>query len=114
MAAIAFFVYEAVGPVNLKYNGYYNKLHVERYSGLVDIEGYNRDMGIDQKDLVISMPDGSNNISLYLMNQPGFTDFGFVNFQKKERMDYFISLGAKYLVVSDTGLLQKRRVSIYA
>jgi hypothetical protein len=57
--------------------------------------------------LVISIPDPSNNITLYLMNQPGFTDYGFTWYKDEKRVKHFISLGAKYLVLNDTSLIQK-------
>lgn len=93
--------------VNFKYKGYYNTWFKVKFHGLVDIEKVNRKFGIKPDDLIISMPDESNNISLYLMNQPGFTDYGFGDKSGKERIDFLISKGAKYLVISDTSIYRK-------
>ncbi|MDZ7774841.1 MAG: hypothetical protein U5L09_04110 [Bacteroidales bacterium] len=66
------------------------------------MEEYNRNtLGIEPRELVIAIPDPSNNISLYLMNQPGFTEFGINHLQGKERIEYLMSKGAKYLFISD-------------
>jgi hypothetical protein len=47
----------------------------------------------------MSVPDGSTNTSLYLMNQIGWTEcFNSSSYA----IDYFISAGAKFLIVSDT------------
>jgi len=62
------------------------------------ITPYLRSIGIDRDDKVISMPDTSPNITLYLMDQKGYTEFGFV-YEGKKRMEHFISIGAKYLII---------------
>jgi hypothetical protein len=38
------------------------------------------------------------------MNQPGYTDFGFMQYEGAERIEFFKSKGAKYLFVSDRTL----------
>lgn len=101
---VLLFTNEAVDRVKYKYHSYYNDGHRKLHYGFVDIEDYNRSLGIKQKDLVVSLPDGSMNISLYLMNQPGYTAYGFANLSGKERMDFLIEKGAKYLFISDSGL----------
>jgi hypothetical protein len=66
---------------------------------LYEIEPYLRKIGMKRNDLVMSVPDGSTNTSLYLMNQIGWTEcFNSSSYS----IDYFISAGAKFLIVSDT------------
>jgi hypothetical protein len=72
------------------------------FQALEEITPYLRSLGIDRHDRVVSIPDPSINISLYLMDQKGFTDFGYSETKGKtvERMQRFIQIGAKYLIVS--------------
>lgn len=65
------------------------------------METYNRSLGISADDPVISLPDPSVCISLYLMNQRGWTDFGNQFYQKDEIAEK-IKIGAKYLILNDT------------
>ena len=105
---LAYYAYEARVRVDSKFNGCYNNLHIKYYNGYVGLEKINRENGINKMDLVISIPDNSINISLYLMNQPGFTDYGFINKKGKKRIEFFISKGAKYLFVNDTTIYNKQ------
>ncbi len=72
------------------------------FQGLEEINPYLRSLGIDRDDRVVSIPDPSINISLYLMDQKGFTDFGYSETKGKiaERMNRFIQIGANYLIVT--------------
>jgi len=103
-AIVIFFVYQAVGIVDFKLNGYYNDQHRQRYAAYDGLEEVNRELGILPMDKVISMPDVSINISLYLMNQPGYTEFGHNGKQGTERIEFFISNGASYLFICDSNL----------
>ncbi len=85
----------------------YNKWHVRWFHGLENIEPELRKVGIQQTDKVISIPDPSINISLNMMNQPGYTDFLRMSLPLDERIDYQISKGAKYLILGDSLLYQK-------
>jgi|GEM_PF-6759681 uncharacterized membrane protein len=69
-----------------------------------ELEPYLRSIGLKHTDKVVSVPDGSPNISLYLMNQPGWTEiFNSPGYD----IYYFQSKGAKYLIVNDSTYLQK-------
>jgi hypothetical protein len=107
MIWVSFLVIECNKNINIKFHGYHNYSHKHFYHGLQDIEKTNRNLGIQQNDLVISIPDPSINITLYLMNQPGFTDFGLFNKSGTERIDYFIKKNAKYLIINDTSIYSK-------
>jgi len=73
------------------------------------VSPYLRSIGIQRADRVISIPDPSFNISLCLMDQKGFTDFGYYDFEGDRRIKKFISMGAKYLIINDTIILKDRR-----
>jgi len=89
-----------------RYTGWMNSHHLEYTKSLETITPYLRELGIERDDLVVSIPDGSINISLYLMNQKGYTNFGnkmldSMSFASK------IEQGCKYLIINDTALLKQ-------
>ena len=67
---------------------------------LEDIYPYFEKIGIKPGDRVISIPDGSFNVTLYLMKHPGWTEYGL----DKTNLRKYITRGAKYLIVNDTTL----------
>lgn len=74
---------------------------------------YLRSIGIKQDDKVISIPDESINITLYLMNQKGWNNFGLTEWKGTDRINRQILLGAKYLIVNDTAALSSENVKPY-
>jgi hypothetical protein len=82
----------------------YHKKYNDNFKAIETITPYLRSLGISRNDMVISIPDQSPNISLYLMDQKGFTDFGFNNLKGEIRFSHFIALGAKYLIVNNDSL----------
>ncbi|MGC9331927.1 MAG: ArnT family glycosyltransferase [Bacteroidales bacterium] len=112
---IGYYAYECRQMIHFKHEGYLNAMHEKCYSGFIGMETYNRELGIAPRDPVISIPDPSINISLYLMNQPGWTEFRLPKYRKSSRyigsdgMNYFISKGAKYLFISDPNILNDKK-----
>jgi hypothetical protein len=70
------------------------------FKALETITPYLRSLGIKRSDIVISIPDPSPNITLYLMDQKGFTDLFFVDLTGADRIKFFINSGAKYLIIN--------------
>lgn len=103
---LLFLIVDAKTKAQQKLHGF-NIWHTKWFHGLEDIEPELRNIGILPTDKVISIPDPSINISLNMMNQPGFTDFIRMNIPVEERIDFQISKGAKYLVLGDSLLYQK-------
>ena len=68
------------------------------------ITPYLRTLGIKRTDKVVSVPDPSFNITLYLMDQKGFT--ATENQLKNDSLilGNYKRLGAKYLIVNDTAI----------
>ena len=91
--------YNLVMQHNRYFNNDYNTVNKDLYS----VEPYLRSIGIKRTDLVVSVPDPSLNNSLYLMNNPGWTE-AFTD--KNYNIYYFIDLGAKYLIVNDSSYAQ--------
>lgn len=87
----------------------WRRYHTQQFqSGLPEgsytLTPYLRSLGIERQDKVVSVPDQSPNITLYLMNQPGYSEaFGAL----EAYMEDLPSLGAKYLIVHDSSYLSK-------
>ncbi len=86
---------------------YTNDNYKRKIEALSSIESYNRSLNIAKDDKVVCMPDPSINISLYLMNQKGFTDYGFSDLYGADRLKFNINNGAKYLFVLDDETLKQ-------
>ena len=78
-------------------NRYFGFLKEGLNENLQTITPYLRSIGIAQNDIVVSLPDPSINISLYLMNQPGWTE---ASTSDNYNINYFVTRGAKYLIVN--------------
>ena len=96
------------------YCGTYNK-------AFETITPYLRDLGIQRDDLVYSTPDGTINMSLYLMDQKGFSDFYIGGIPEDQRIATVKALRARYLIINDSTLYRrpflapwiKRRIGTY-
>jgi hypothetical protein len=84
-----------------------------KFKAYETITPYLRSLGINRDDLVASIPDQSPNISLYFMDQKGFTSLYQDGKTIKEQLDFFIDRGAKYLIINDTTLYQKEEFIEY-
>jgi len=58
------------------------------------------DMGVKKPDKIICLSDNSFNASLFLMGRDGWTNFEPI--RNVERIDFYRSKGAKYLVIRDS------------
>ena len=103
---LIFNIYYTKGQMHERYHGWRN--NVADYIDLHTIEPYLREIGVNHTDTVVSIPDGTN-VSLYLMNQRGWTEHVDQEFNKGEKR-YFnadsagvalsINKGAKYLILN--------------
>lgn len=81
---------ERYGSKNNEYN---------QYKDVHSIGPYLEKIGIKREDKVISLPDGTSNYTLYLMNRAGWTA---TNFQQDSlQIKKYMSLGAKYLILTE-------------
>jgi hypothetical protein len=88
-------------------------IYKTRYESLETITPYLRELGISRTDHVISVPDISPNISLYMMDQKGYTEFGLFDPEGNDRIGHYISAGTKYLIVNDPAYLNRPFLSKY-
>ncbi|MFW5803874.1 MAG: glycosyltransferase family 39 protein [bacterium] len=82
------------------------------FKAFENITPYLRSLGIKKEDKVISIRDDSFNISLYLMNQKGFTSYGN-DYSQSGTIENKIKLGAKYLLINDQNLLSETYLKPY-
>jgi hypothetical protein len=92
--------------IKLRYYGWPNQYHLNVTKPLETITPYLRSIGIQYNDTVLFIQDPSLNISLYLMEQKGYTNFAS-RLKDSSFIREKIELGAKYLFVNDTLFLQK-------
>ncbi|MCX6251837.1 MAG: glycosyltransferase family 39 protein [Bacteroidetes bacterium] len=93
--------------------GKFNAWSDERFKALQTITPVLRQLGIDRTDRVLSIPDWSINISLYLMDQKGFSDFFCDNIPYGEKMGLMKKLGCKYIILNDTSLCHDQGLAPY-
>lgn len=65
------------------------------------ITPYLRSLGIEREDRVLSFSDRSINITLYLMDQKGFSSFGYHALSLEEKMKLYKENGVKYIIVDE-------------
>jgi hypothetical protein len=94
---LLFNAHYAQGKLDERYNGWQNEYPA--YKDVHTITPYLRELGIKPEDKVISIPDGSTNYTLYLMNQKGWTALNFFN--DSLQIKKYIGLGAKYLILTE-------------
>jgi len=114
IALLLFNITNAKGALQERYEGWWN--NHGHHNDLEDITPFLRTIGIKPNDKVISLPDISN-LSLYLMNQKGWTEYVdrrygqlppiFYN-RDENGIQHSINNGAKYLIVNGYNGLIKR------
>lgn len=79
----------------------------ERWSALSELPEHLEAWGIPDSALVLSLPDGSPNVSLTRMGRMGFTSLYEAGLHAGERVAWAVSRGASYLVVNQPALLEQ-------
>lgn len=103
---------KAQGKLKERFNSYYNHQHLTYFQVLEDIESDLQELGIDKNAKVISIPDESPNISLYLMNRKGWTSYGNQNLDS-EGIAHSIALGAQFLIVNEPEMVNEDYLKAY-
>jgi hypothetical protein len=81
-----------------EYNDYF------LYEGYYSIKPYLKELGIKKTDKVICIGDATPNTALYLIDQPGYSQFGIDSESSLRRA---IEHGAKFLLSSETAILNE-------
>jgi len=87
-----------LGNSTLEYWKWFHQDYTARTKSLETITPYLRNIGIKRTDRVLSLPDESINVSLYFMDQKGFTGYGYSAMSFKQKLDYFKINGVIYLI----------------
>ncbi len=105
---LIFNIFYANSRVEERYNGWQNNYYNEK-NDIYSITPYLREIGIEEDDKIIYIPDFTN-VSLYLIDQPGWTQYTDKRLNRGIQIKYnqdnsgiaaSISKGAKYLIVND-------------
>ena len=83
---------------------YYHWSYENNFKAFETVRPYLRSMGILRTDKVICLSDESINISLYLMDQKGYTKYGFGGFSDNKRVEFAKGIGCKYLIITNDQL----------
>ncbi|MBN2818842.1 MAG: hypothetical protein JXP36_07725 [Bacteroidales bacterium] len=91
-------------PLKSREKGYWDYVYYRmeitdlQYQG---IDKYLRDIGINYNDKVVSIGDGTPDLTLSLMNLRGFSEYHYRNkYSETAKIKRMIELGAKYIVVN--------------
>lgn len=106
--------YCKISGKQMKYWEWYHWDYYRHYNALENITPYLRSAGIRREDKVVSIPDQSPDITLYLMDQKGYTDFGYTDIPVNNidrRIKLFIEKGAKYLIVNNDDLYKNNLIT---
>ncbi len=107
-------IFYAKGKVNARYDGVVNDYPAN--ADFYTVTPYLRQLGITPEDTVISIPDMTH-VSLYLMNQKGWTEYTDARLNRSEPIPYnadsagiqlSINKGAKYLILNGAEELYKK------
>jgi len=91
--------------------GWQNELYVKYVGTFEEIKPYIRSLGIKENDRVWSMSDNSINISLYLMNQKGWTNYWVGT--DSNTINKIKKLGAKYLFIYNKEIYSNKDIQPY-
>lgn len=96
----------------VEYWEWYHWDYSNTWKDLETIEPVFEKAGVKLTDKVVSFPDGSINISLYLMNRNGYNNYGHTNNLAKQ-IERAKKWGAKFLVISNVALLEDETLKPY-
>jgi hypothetical protein len=97
---------------DVDYWSWYHSDYEKHFKAYETITPYLRSLGIKRTDKVLSLPDASVNISLYFMDQKGYTAFGYNDIPFDQKILIYIKNGVKYLIL-DSILNEKTYLKPY-
>lgn len=90
---------------------YYNWYYEANIKALETITPYLRSLYISRNDKVISIPDPTPDVSLYLMDQKGYPNDG--SYKNSNKIKKIKNLGAKYLILSNPSFIDSAWLKPY-
>ena len=107
MALLIYSVHYADQKMKIRYTGWENYVYFSMRD-MYYVRPYMEEIGIDKDARVISIPDPTPNLTLYLLNRQGWTNF--IRNDIAELIPLAIERGADYLVINDPQLLSHEAV----
>lgn len=92
---------------------YYHYDYKQSLMDLETIEPYLNEIGCTPDKIVVSIPDVSINVSLYLMNRKGFTDYGYSDWVGAKRIEMAKKHGAQFLIINRKQMLEEPYLQKY-
>lgn len=99
-----------ISSEEMKYWNWHHWWYNDHIKAFETITPYIRSLGIKRTDKVISIPDPSPNITLYLMDQKGWTDLDCSPLEGRERIIEKIGKGAMYLFINDSKIYKEEYI----
>jgi len=93
-----------------KYSDWHYRYSMQYVNWCGDITPYLRNLGIERDDRVYFTPDPSINVSLYLMDQKGNTDYSVPGKTTKEKIEYLKTKGLKYVLIAKEEILNEEGI----
>lgn len=87
--------------------------HIEQTNTLAEMSPYLSSIGVDPSDKVLVLGDRSINISLYLIDRRGYTNFGLGKVISADKMKALETSGVQYMIVLDTTELHQSWLQPY-
>ena len=97
----------------VKYWSWFHKDFYNHTKAYETISPYLEKIGVKSNDRVLSLPDESINISLYLMDRKGYSGFGYGELNIEQKMNLYKKHGVHYLVIDTVYLHQQEKLSVY-
>ena len=88
-----------VNKGTINYWAGFHRDYSNHFKAFETITPYLRSIGLKRTDRVLSQSDGSFNMSLYFMDQKGFTAFGYPDWTFDEKMEFYRNNGVKFLII---------------
>lgn len=103
----------AVGKLDMNYWSWFHWDYSNHFKAYESITPYLRNIGLKRTDRVLCLPDISINVSLYLMDQKGFTSYGYSDLSLYQKMELFKRNGVKYLISDSSYFNQTDSLKLY-
>jgi len=93
-----------ISKADREYGEWYHWDYANNYKAFETIQPYLRSLGLVRTDKVICLAEESINISLYLMDQKGYTKAMYYDLTDTQRVELGIRNGCKYIIIRNNQL----------
>jgi hypothetical protein len=109
LTVFAMLIFNCRQQMKMRYGDFHYEWSKKNIAMYGELTPYLRNIGINRDDIVYCSPDPSINISLYLMDQKGFTDFILVRDTTRFEIRYhkMRENGLEYVIIGDTAEFAK-------